>query len=199
MFDLPRKLALVPLAAALAFTAACSGDAPKQDDVLANDLSLAGQAQPAQQFVSGAELGVDSLRYVPEPAVVEATVPAPARASSARRTATRRVATSSPTRRRSAPARRPAPARDQGAWEGSSGGVYESPAPAPAPTRTETVRHTKRDAAIGAAAGAVLGASTSRDRVKGAVIGAAAGGLLGAIIGHNVDKSTRTVPAPPPR
>lgn len=48
-------------------------------------------------------------------------------------------------------------------------------------------KHTGRDAAIGAAAGAVIGATTSRDKVKGGLIGAAAGGILGAVIGNNVD------------
>ena len=55
-------------------------------------------------------------------------------------------------------------------------------------------KHPGRDAAIGAAAGAVLGATTSRDKVKGGLIGAAAGGILGAVIGNNVDK--RKVPNP---
>jgi hypothetical protein len=63
-----------------------------------------------------------------------------------------------------------------------------------APQRTTTVRNTKRDAIIGAAAGAAIGAVTSRDRLKGAVIGAVAGGVLGGVIGHNVDK--RKVPVP---
>lgn len=61
-------------------------------------------------------------------------------------------------------------------------------------SRTVEVKHTKRDAAIGAAAGAVIGATTSKDKVKGAVIGAAAGGILGAVIGNNVDKTKKTVP-----
>jgi hypothetical protein len=64
---------------------------------------------------------------------------------------------------------------------GSNGGYYPAPAP------TTTVKHTGRDAAIGAAAGAILGATTSRDKVKGGLIGAAAGGILGAVIGNNVD------------
>ncbi|GAC1657067.1 MAG: hypothetical protein NVS4B3_23330 [Gemmatimonadaceae bacterium] len=63
----------------------------------------------------------------------------------------------------------------------SSRTVYRYPA--------EPIRHTQRDAAIGAAAGAVIGASTSGDRLKGGLIGAAAGGLLGAIVGHTVDVS----------
>lgn len=64
-------------------------------------------------------------------------------------------------------------------------------------TRTVTthsstvVKHTKRDAAIGAAAGAVIGATTSRSKVKGGVIGAAIGGILGAVIGNNVDKTRK--------
>jgi len=49
-------------------------------------------------------------------------------------------------------------------------------------------KNTRRDAAIGAAAGAVIGATTSRNKVKGGIIGAAAGGILGAVIGNNVDK-----------
>ena len=50
------------------------------------------------------------------------------------------------------------------------------------------VKHTQRDAAIGAAAGAIIGATTSRNKVKGGVIGAAVGGILGGVIGNNVDK-----------
>jgi hypothetical protein len=49
------------------------------------------------------------------------------------------------------------------------------------------VKHTGRDAAIGAGAGAIIGAVTSRDKLKGGLIGAAAGGILGAVIGNNVD------------
>ncbi len=60
------------------------------------------------------------------------------------------------------------------------------------PARQQTVvKHTKRDAAIGAATGAVLGAVTSRDKVKGAVIGGVAGAILGGVIGNNVDKTKR--------
>ena len=63
-----------------------------------------------------------------------------------------------------------------------------STAPAPAP---QEVKHTKRDAAIGAGAGAVIGAVTSRNKVKGAIIGGAAGAILGGIIGNNVDKTKK--------
>ena len=65
----------------------------------------------------------------------------------------------------------------------SSGTIYREPAPQP----TRVIKNTKRDAAIGAVAGAVIGASTSRDKVKGGLIGAAAGAILGGVIGNNVD------------
>jgi hypothetical protein len=69
---------------------------------------------------------------------------------------------------------------------GSSGSapVYTAPAPV-------VVKHTKRDAAIGAGAGAVIGAVTSRNKVKGAIIGGAAGAILGGVIGNNVDKTKK--------
>lgn len=57
--------------------------------------------------------------------------------------------------------------------------------------RTTVVKHTKRDAAIGAAAGAAIGAVTSRDKLKGAVVGGVAGAVLGGVLGNNVDISRR--------
>jgi hypothetical protein len=89
----------------------------------------------------------------------------------------------------------PAPARRTSTRSSSaSPGTYSAPAPAPR-GRVETVKHTKRDAAIGAGAGAVIGAVAggSRNRVKGAVVGAVVGGVIGGVIGNNVDKSTRVV------
>ena len=68
----------------------------------------------------------------------------------------------------------------------SSAPVYSAPAP-----QQTVVKHTKRDAAIGAGAGAVIGAVTSRNKVKGAIIGGAAGAILGGVIGNNVDKTRR--------
>lgn len=62
---------------------------------------------------------------------------------------------------------------------------------ATAPRRTTVIKHTKRDAAIGAAAGAAIGAVTSRDKLKGAVIGGVAGAVLGGVIGNNVDVTRR--------
>jgi uncharacterized protein YcfJ len=82
---------------------------------------------------------------------------------------------------RSAPVRRTAARR-------SSAPVYS----APAPQRTRIVKHTKRDAAIGAVAGGVLGAATSRNKVKGAIIGATAGAIIGGVIGNNVDVKRET-------
>jgi uncharacterized protein YcfJ len=65
----------------------------------------------------------------------------------------------------------------------SSAPVYS----APAPRQTRIIKHTKRDAAIGAVAGGVLGAATSRNKVKGAIIGATAGAIIGGVIGNNFD------------
>jgi hypothetical protein len=59
----------------------------------------------------------------------------------------------------------------------SSSGTYT-------PARTTTrVKHTKRDAAIGAV--------TSRDKLKGAVVGGVAGAVLGGVLGNNVDITKR--------
>ena len=66
-----------------------------------------------------------------------------------------------------------------------------SSAPASAQSGEVVVKHTQRDAAIGAAAGAVIGATTSRNKVKGGLIGAAVGGILGGVIGNNVDKTKK--------
>lgn len=76
----------------------------------------------------------------------------------------------------------------------SSGSSSQASAPAPR-ARVETVKHTKRDAAIGAGTGAVLGAVVAGrgERVQGAAIGAVLGGVLGGVVGNNVDKDTRVV------
>jgi len=164
-----KTLLLVP-AAVLA--AACSRDSAKTDDALKNDLALASQAQPynAQQFTSPAEMGYAYNPYTGQFQPVPAAQPQVQRVATRPTTVVRRTS-SSGTRRSSSSGTRV---------------VYE-PAPAPA----EPIRHTKRDAVIGAAAGAVIGATTSRDKVKGAIIGAAAGGVLGGIIGHTVDVQKR--------
>ena len=164
-----RKLGMIAPLAALALLGACSrrNDA-RPDDALKNDLALAAQAQPyqAQQFVSPAEQPYvgngmpqqyNAVASYPQP-VMRAPAPAPARRTT---TTARRSSSSS---------------------RGSSSGTYY-----PAPARRPVVKHTKRDAAIGAGAGAVIGAVTSRDKIKGGIIGAAAGAILGGVIGNNVD------------
>ena len=85
-----------------------------------------------------------------------------------------------------------APVRRTTTRSTSSGGTYSSQPVyrAPAPQQT-VVKHTQRDAAIGAGAGAVIGAVTSRNKVKGAIIGGAAGAILGGVIGNNVDKTKK--------
>src|SRR6478735_445080 len=127
--SLMRKLGMMAPLAALAVLGACNrGNDARPDDALKNDLALAAQAQPyqQQQFVSPTE-----QRYVgngqPQQYNAVATYPAPVRRS----TTTARRSSSS------------------GSSRGSSSGTYY-PAPAPAPK--PVVKHTKRDAAIGAGA-----------------------------------------------
>jgi hypothetical protein len=107
------------------------------------------------------------------------SITAAERAGTAKPTALRSTSTAAPrttVRRTTTTARR----------SSSSGGTYSS-APAPAP---QEVKHTKRDAAIGAGAGAVIGAVAGHS-VKGAIIGGAAGAILGGVIGNNVDKTKK--------
>ena len=154
--------------AALALAGACSrGSDTRTDDALKNDLALAAQSQPyqAQQFVSPTEQGYGTNNYAPNgtsPYVAPRAVtraPAPVYRAPARRTASRSSGRSR-----------------------SGGGYY----PAADPVDHTPIKHTGRDAAIGAGAGAIIGGMTSHS-VKGGLIGAAAGGILGAVIGNNVD------------
>ena len=152
------------LAPALVLAVACSKDKPA-DSALSNDLSLAAQART--------QTTLDSI------SAVERTNAA---AASAARTA---AATPAPARRTStAPARR----RTSSGTSARSSGTYS-----PAPQREVTVKNTKRDAVIGAAAGAIIGGASTRS-VKGGVIGAAAGAILGGVIGNNVDVQKKKVP-----
>lgn len=167
-----RNLKMMLLVPAAVLAAACGrSNGSTADDALRNDLALASQAQPymPQQFVSPTEQG-----YAPQPygygygygpQSYQAVARQPVYSTPVRRTSTR---------------------SSSGSRASSGSRVYY---PAPAPTRT--VKHTKRDAAIGAAAGAIIGVTTSRDKVKGGLIGAAAGGILGAVIGNNVDVQHR--------
>ena len=160
---LNRTLIFVP-AAILAVACGRNDSNKRVDDALNSDLSLAAQARPytALDSISAAERAAQAQGLAPVGYVGGQPV------YSTPRTTT-------------APVRRTSTRRSS-----SGGGVYY-----PAPRRQVIVKHTKRDAAIGAAAGAVLGAVTSRDKVKGAVIGGVTGAILGGVIGNNVDKTKR--------
>ena|ERR1700741_4985371 len=163
-----KKLLILP-AAFLAF--ACSkGDSKMTaaDSALNSDLSTAAASRPYTPL--------DSITAAERAGVATSTAPTALRSTStAPRTTVRRTSTT---------ARRSTSSRSSGTY--SSAPVYSAPAPAP-----QEVKHTKRDAAIGAGAGAVIGAVTSRNKVKGAIIGGAAGAILGGIIGNNVDKTKK--------
>jgi uncharacterized protein YcfJ len=142
---------------------ACGGNDKKVDEALNSDLATAAQARPFTPLDSITAAERAGLATTAAPAALRSTSAAP-------RTTVRRS-----TARRSS-----------GTY--SSQPVYSAPAPARQPT---VVKHTKRDAAIGAVAGAAIGAATSRNKVKGAIIGGAAGAILGGVIGNNVDKTTK--------
>ncbi len=160
-----KKLLILP-AAALAFACSKGDQQAAADSALNSDLSTAAASRP----------------YTPLDSITAAE-----RAGTATSTAALRSSNTAPRTVYRAPVRRTTTTR-----RSSSGGTYSSApvysAPAPAPVE---VKHTKRDAAIGAGAGAVIGAVTSRNKVKGAIIGGAAGAILGGIIGNNVDKTKK--------
>ena len=154
-----RKLIVLPVAL---FAFACAkGDNKNVDSALNSDLTTAASARPftAQDSISAAERSAALAGTAPTTTVTK-TTPAPVRTRTVYRT--------------------------RSSSSGTSGGTRTVYEPAPARTTT-TVKNTKRDAAIGAAAGAIIGATTSRNKVKGAVIGGAAGAILGGVIGNNVD------------
>lgn len=162
------SLALAGLFGVGVLSAACGrNDSSRADSALANDLSLAAQARGYQPL--------DSLSPAERAAAGAALAGGAAAAAPVR---------SSPTRARTTSGTRPRTTT-------SSGGTVTQRAPE---QREVVVKHTKRDAAIGAAAGAIIGAATSKDKVKGGVIGAAVGGILGGVIGNNVDKTKKKVP-----
>lgn len=168
-----KSLKLFVLVPAAVLAVACGRNGGQNaDDALKNDLALASQAQAymPQQFMSPVEAGYGQSPYGQpygyNPQQYQPMARQPVYASP---NPVRRVSTSSRSGTR--------------ASSGGSRVIYEQP--------TQTIKHTKRDAAIGAAAGAVIGAVTSRDKVKGGLIGAAAGGILGAVIGNNVDIERR--------
>lgn len=170
-----RTLSMFAVVPAFALLAACGrDDQPPADAALQNDLALAAAAQPyqPQQFVSPMEQGYAGAygpQYAPQYAPNGyAPAPQPYYAASA-----------------PAPVRRTTVSRPRTVSTASSGTIYRAPAPAPAPV----IKHTKRDAAIGAVAGAAIGVATSakKDRLKGGLIGAVTGAAVGAVIGNNVD------------
>ena len=167
---------------AIALLAACGrSEAPRVDDALQNDLSLASQAQAyrQQQFVSPAELGMQPYPYG-QPGMYPGYAPMPVQAGYANGPYYGAAPAPQPVRERVVYR-----TRSSGSSRGSSGGVYTSSQPA-----TRIKKNTKRDAAIGAVAGAAIGVATSarKDRLKGGLIGAVVGATAGAIIGNNVDK-----------
>jgi|SRR5450759_2705226 uncharacterized protein YcfJ len=136
------------------------GGDKKVDDALNSDLSTAAQAQPYTPL--------DSITAAERAGVATAPASNSLRSTStAPRTTVRRSTTTT--------------RRSSGTY--SSAPVYSAPAPV-------EVKHTKRDAAIGAGAGAVIGAVAGHS-VKGAIIGGAAGAILGGVIGNNVDKTKK--------
>ena len=157
-----KKLLILP-AAALAFACSKGDNQTAADSALNSDLSTAAASQPYTPL--------DSIT------AAERNGTTPASATSLRSTST------APRTVYRAPVRRTTSTRSSSS---ASAPVYSAPAPAPV-----EVKHTKRDAAIGAGAGAVIGAVTSRNKVKGAIIGGAAGAILGGVIGNNVDKTTK--------
>ena len=166
-----RKLKSALALSAMVALAACGGEdsnAASAEMALLADLQteLAMERADSQKVISALELGKDSVVEAKEAEKVEAAPQA-----AAPRQSTARRSTSSAAR-------------------SSSGSVASAPVRQP---RVVEVKHTKRDAVIGAAAGAAIGAVAggSNNRVQGAVIGAAVGGIAGAVIGNNVDKSTR--------
>lgn len=160
-----KAFVLVP-AAILAVTACGRDDTSKKvDEALNADLTLAAQARPytAMDSISAMERAYAAQGLAPVGYAPMAPV------------------YSQPVRERVVYRDRPV-ARSTS----RSSGTYSAPA-----RQTVRVKHTKRDAAIGAAAGAAIGAVTSRDKLKGAVIGGVAGAVLGGVIGNNVDISKR--------
>ncbi len=169
-----KKIILVP-AAILAVAACGRDDSSKVDEALNADLSLAAQARPytAMDSISAMERayaaqGLAPVGYAPAGYAPVYSQPQPA------------------------PVRERVVYRDRPVYRSTSrASAPRSTSTASAPRRTTVVKHTKRDAAIGAAAGAAIGAVTSRDKLKGAVIGGVAGAVLGGVIGNNVDVTRR--------
>jgi hypothetical protein len=157
-----KKLLIIP-AAAFAFACSKGDNKTAADSALNSDLSTAAasKAYTPLDSITAAERAGTATSLASTGAAPRTVVRTPVR----RTTTTRRSSSSGGTY--------------------SSAPVYSAPAPAPV-----VVKHTKRDAAIGAGAGAVIGAVAGHS-VKGAIIGGAAGAILGGVIGNNVDKTKK--------
>jgi hypothetical protein len=167
-----RSLKFFAVIPALAFAAACGRDDKNAmaDTALNRDLSLANQVTPYQP-IDSTEAGLARANGLTSaPRTASGTSTPRASTTTTRRTTRRSSGTSS---------------SGSGTVASSSGGTVTTS------SGGTVVKHTKRDAAIGAAAGAVIGATTSRDKVKGAIIGGVVGGVLGGVIGNNVDKTRK--------
>jgi uncharacterized protein YcfJ len=159
-----KAFILVP--AALLAVAACRPDdsSKKVDEALNADLTLAAQARPymAMDSISAMERAYAAQGLAPVGYAPAGYAPVYSQ---------------------------PQPVRERVVYRDRP--VYRSTSTASAPRKQTVIKHTKRDAAIGAAAGAAIGAVTSRDKLKGAVIGGVAGAILGGVIGNNVDVTRR--------
>lgn len=183
-----RKIVRLSIIPALAVFAACSQEAPRMDDALRTDLTLAAQAQPVMPgYVSPQELGGAYGQPMPygqqpigynqygQPIYAPVGVqPMPVYAPPPQPVVYQQAPAPQVVYRTSAPAPRASGTR-------SSGTVAQAPA--------RSGDRLKEGAIIGATAGAVIGATTQRNTLKGAIVGAAAGGLLGAVVGKQVPKS----------
>lgn len=160
------KMFLIVPAAILAV--ACGrDDSKKVDDALNADLTLAAQARPytAMDSISAMERAYAAQGLAPVGYAPNGYAPV-----------------NQPVRERVVYRDRPV---YRSTRSSGSSGTYST-------ARTTTrIKHTKRDAAIGAAAGAAIGAVTSRDKLKGAVVGGVAGAVLGGVLGNNVDITKR--------
>ena len=163
-----RKFKMFLIVPAAILAVACGrDDSKKVDDALNADLTLAAQARPytAMDSISAMERAYAAQGLAPVGYAPNGYAPV-----------------NQPVRERVVYRDRPV---YRSTRSSGSSGTYST-------ARTTTrVKHTKRDAAIGAAAGAAIGAVTSRDKLKGAVVGGVAGAVLGGVLGNNVDITKR--------
>jgi len=175
-----RVLKMAVIVSTLVGAAACGSDAKPaqpQQQLTWLDSLMTAPAQPVAA-ASALELNQAPAPTPAAPLAVAQVEEKPAAAAPKRSSSTRRSSSASRSRRSSS--------------SSGSSGTYSS-APVYRQPRVTTVKHTQRDAAIGAGTGAVIGAVAGggRHRVRGAIVGGVLGGVAGAVIGNNVDKSRR--------